>query len=70
MTWDALKEALDAEMLKASRRLEVMERIKGKSPDYIAGFFAGMDDQAMFTTAMLAPVIKDMQERNKSLRKT
>lgn len=67
--WDKIKEALNAEMIDASRRMSILEHLEGKSPDYIAGFFAGINDQTAYTNVMLAPIIEDMREHTAQSRK-
>ena len=62
MSDEKLKEAVEAEMLIASRRMSVQELNDSKSPEYMEGYYAGVKDEAAFSNALLSPMITRLNE--------
>lgn len=59
---DELKEAIEQALIFASRRMVVIEQLSGKSQDYQAGFFDGIEHETDFMIALLSPTIIGMKE--------
>jgi hypothetical protein len=57
---DKLKEALDTEMLLASRALVISEQLDGKSVEYARGFMTGLELQTDFMSAFLSPKLTEL----------